>query len=586
MPDSKTQRYLTNFRQSLAYIDALPQLTLLGLVIGLLTGVIIVLFRLLIDLPLGIILGSHPDDFEAMSVEMRWAFIMSGTTAIAILLHLAGKKRSQTGVSHVIDRLHNYQGQLPTSNWFVQFIGAALCMLSGQSVGREGPAVHLGAGVASKLGKWLHLPNNSLHTLIACGVAAGISASFDTPMAGVIFAMEVVVMEYTIVGFVPVILASVMGTMVSQLVFGEASNFKLGAIDMGSLLELPYMILMGLVIAVCAAAYIRLNLTAMKLNHYPVALRILVAGLLTCCVASGVPEVMGLGYDTANAVIAGEILFVSLLVIAAAKLLLTPVVVGLGIPGGVIGPLLIIGACVGGAMGTLFEAVFPNLGATPGFYVVLGMAGMMAATLNAPLAALVAVLELSYNPNMIFPAMLVIVVSCLSTRQLFKVDSIFTEQLRLTNRLPEEGPANSALRRAGVGSILDKKIIACIQVVDYEQAKELLVFKPRWVIIETDDNDKFALQAADLAKYLEEAPVEVLSLEKEIDLLDIPGRRHRLHPIHETATLYEALKAMRAKDTDMLYVPRHRSPLISDVFGLVRLIDIENYYQPKEFRKV
>lgn len=466
----------------------------------------------------------------------------------------------------------------------VQFFGAALCMLSGQSVGREGPAVHLGAGVASKLGKWLNLPNNSLLTLIACGVAAGISASFDTPMAGVIFAMEVVVLEYTVVGFVPVILASVMGTMVSQLVFGEASNFKIGPVDMGSLLELPYMIVMGLAISVCAAAYIKLNLGAMRLSKYPVALRVIVAGLLTATIASGVPEVMGLGYDTVNAIIVGEVLLFSLLIIGVAKLFLTPVVVGLGMPGGVIGPLLVVGACLGGVLGTFFDAVFPNLGASPGFYVVLGMAGMMAATLNAPLAALVAVLELSYNPNMIFPAMLVIVVSCLSTRQLFSLDSIFTEQLRLTNRLPEEGPANSALRRAGVGSILDKKVKPCAQIHDYEQAKLLLQDKPRWIIIENEDK-KFALQAADLAKYLEEAPVEVLSLEKDIDLMDIPGRRHRLHPIHETATLYEALKAMRAKDTDMLYVARHRSPLISDVFGLVRLIDIENFYQPKEFRK-
>lgn len=584
MPDTRTQRLLANFRHSLAYIDALPQLTLLGLIIGLFTGVIIVIFRLLIDLPLSYFLDARPDNFEAMPTHMLWLLIMGGTLPIAALLHFAGKNRGQTGVSHVIDRLHNYQGQLPSSNWLVQFFGAALCMLSGQSVGREGPAVHLGAGVASKLGKWLQLPNNSLLTLIACGVAAGISASFDTPMAGVIFAMEVVVMEYTIVGFVPVILASVMGTMVSQVVFGEASNFKIGPVDMGSLLELPYMIVMGLAISVCAAAYIKLNLGAMRLSKYPVALRVIIAGLLTATIATGVPEVMGLGYDTVNAVITGEVLLISLLIIGAAKLFLTPVVIGLGMPGGVIGPLLVVGACLGGVMGTFFEAALPNLGASPGFYVVLGMAGMMAATLNAPLAALVAVLELSYNPNMIFPAMLVIVVSCICTRQFFSLDSIFTEQLRLTNRLPEEGPANSALRRAGVGSILDKKVKPCAQTHDYEQAKLLLADKPRWIIIE-NENSKYALQAADLAKYLEEAPVEVLSLEKDIDLMEIPGRRHRLHPIHETATLYEALKAMRAKDTDMLYVARHRSPLISDVFGLVRLTDIENFYQPKEFRK-
>ena len=144
MPESRTQRLLANFRHSLAYIDALPQLTLLGLIIGLFTGVIIVIFRLLIDLPLSYFLDTRPDNFEAMPTDMIWLLIMGGTIPIAILLHFAGKKRSQTGVSHVIDRLHNYQGQLPTSNWMVQFFGAALCMLSGQSVGREGPAVHLG----------------------------------------------------------------------------------------------------------------------------------------------------------------------------------------------------------------------------------------------------------------------------------------------------------------------------------------------------------------------------------------------------------------------------------------------------------
>lgn len=585
-----TRKKLTQFRLALAYINALPQLTLLGLFIGLFTGIIIVIFRLIIEWPLTYYASHHAesytyDNYTNITVGMRWAIIMAGATVIAGIFHWAGKERTRVGVSHTIDRLHNYQGNLPSINWVLQFIGASICMLSGQSVGREGPAVHLGAGVASQIGAKLRLPNNSRHTLIACGVAAGISASFDTPLAGVIFAMEVVLMEYTIVGFVPVILSAVVGTIVSRTVFGEASLFIIGDTSIASLAELPYMIIIGLVIGCCAAGFIKLNILASSLTRVPMAIRILGAGVITSCVATYVPEIMGLGYDTVNNALGNNIALNALIIIAIAKLFTTPVVVGLGMPAGVIGPVLVCGACLGGIFGAVISEVFPELGANATFYVVLGMAGLLAATINAPLAALVAVLELSANPNMIFPAMLVIVVSCLATRQLFSLDGIFTEQLRASNQLPDDTATKSVLKRAGVMSIIDRKFVVAQQTCDYEKAKTLLTIKPRWVVIESGD-EKFAMPAADLAKYIEDAPVEVLSLEQEIDLFNIPARRHLLRPIHETANLYEALKAMKVQETEMLYVAVNNAPIISDVTGLIRIIDIENYYQPAEFKTV
>ncbi len=145
-------------------------------------------------------------------------------------------------------RLHNHQGRLPLFNLGLQFFAGAIALLSGQSVGREGPAVHLGAGTASQLGQWLKLPNNSLRTLVGCGVAAAISASFNTPMAGVVFAMEVILMEYSIAGFVPVILASVTGAAVAQATFGNAPAFSVAPLQMSSLSELPLIIFCGLII--------------------------------------------------------------------------------------------------------------------------------------------------------------------------------------------------------------------------------------------------------------------------------------------------------------------------------------------------
>jgi len=584
----KLSSTLNNFRHSLAYFDALPQLTLLGLFVGVFTGAIIVGFRYIIDTPLGFFIAEHPDNFESLSPSDRILFIFSGVLALAILLKIAGKKYAETSVAHVLDRLHNHQGKLPLGNWLVQFFGAAIAMLSGQSVGREGPAVHLGAGAASQLGQWLRLPNNSMHTLIGCGVAAAISASFDTPMAGVIFAMEVIVMEYTIVGFVPVILASVMGTMISQAALGESGNLLVGSSDMQSLLELPYMVVLGLVISICASLYIRLNIYALKFSNVSIYFRLLAAGTLTALVAIFVPEIMGLGYDTVNKALAGELLVGSLLIIGIAKLWVTPLVIGLGIPGGVIGPLLVVGACVGGAMGIALQTLVPSLETNPSFYVVIGMTGMMAAVLNAPLAALVAVLELSYNPHMIFPAMLVIVVSCVSTRQFFKLNSIFIQQLKHSNRTLDFGPAIQALRRAGVRSIMDTRFVSSPQNASEDELREKLLKKPMWLIFE-DNDQKIALRAADLATALDkrrESATEEFSKNAPppIDLLEIAGRRLKLAPIHDAANLVEAMEAFRSASTDALYVSKIYSPISGDVQGIVTLTAIENYYQPKEFR--
>lgn len=587
------ENLLDRFRHSLAYIDALPQLTILGLLVGLFTGGIIVIFRYLIEVPLPYLADHNHDNFESLSQAERTLYLFAGILALATIFKLAGKKYRETSVGHVLDRLHNHQGKLPLGNCVVQFAGAIVALVSGQSVGREGPAVHLGAGAASQLGQWLRLPNNSMHTLIGCGVAAAIAASFDTPMAGVIFAMEVIVMEYTIVGFVPVILASVMGTAVSRAVFGK-SALLVGTSDMTSLLELPYMVFFGLVISLSASVYIRLNIATLKLLSKPIFLRLLIAGLYTSTVALFIPEIMGLGYDTVNAALAGKLTVTSLLLIGAAKLAVTPVVIGLGIPGGVIGPLMFIGACVGGVIGILLPLLIPEFETNPSFYAILGMAGMMAATLNAPLAALVAVLELSYNPHMIFPAMLVIVVACVSTRQFFKLNSIFIEQLNHSGRELDFGPARQALRRAGVRSIMDARLIRCARVLETEDANSLLQANPMWMVFE-DDANQIALAAPDLAIALEKRASETKSEGADgdeapssvpLDLLEIPGRRLTLTAVDDTANLIEALALFQNTNADALYVSSTSNPYRGRMQGIITLSAIQNYYQPKEFKNV
>lgn len=581
----KIQSAFAQFRYSISYVDALPQLTLLGFLVGLITAVIIIAFRLLIQLPLGSILPFGAENFEALDPVARCILIFSGATVIYILLKWAGKDRNQMGVAHVLDRLHNYQGHMPMSNWWLQFFGAAVSIISGQSVGREGPAVHLGAGAASRLSRFLRLPNNSRHTLIACGVAAAIAASFETPLAGVLFAMEVILIEYSIVGFVPVILASVTGAVMSQLVFEDTTTKLVSQqYDLHTLLELPYMLAVGLIIASAAALFIKLHIANMKLHHWPLSIRLFIAACLTSVAAWYLPEIMGLGYDTLNDALTGQLALQTLILVAIVKLTLTASINGLGVPGGVIGPTLVVGACLGGALGYVGGLLYSEPTANAGFYVVIGMTGMMAAVLNAPMAALVAVLELSSNPNMIFPSMLVIVIACVTTRHFYRCKGIFIEQLQQNGKGIEFHPTQDALQRTGIANIMCTDVVYTDRMLAFDQAKEALARQPRWIIVDFKNKDegtrdKLALNAADLAAYIESAPVEVLSLDESIDLLNIPGRRLTLSPIHDTANLWEALEAIKNSQAEALYVAIRNTPLTASIRGLITEEAINNYYR-------
>jgi CIC family chloride channel protein len=575
-PSQRLTKRLHQFRYSLSYAYALPQLTLLGLIVGLITGLTVIAFRLCIELPLGALLPSGAESFEQLSPIQRLGLLTAGATGLFVLLTLAGKSSRQVSVSHVLDRLHNHQGHLPTANWLVQFIGGVLSVVGGQSVGREGPVVHLGAGVASRISHTLQLPHNSRYTLIACGVAAAISASFDTPLAGVIFAMEVILIEYTIAGFVPVILAAVSGAALSHSLLGGQPLLQVAVTSrMQSLWDLPFVLILGVVIACAGAAFIAIHVWLVRYQHWPLVLRLILATLLMAVIAWPVPEVMGLGYDTLNAALAGELPARTLLVVGITKLVASAAVIALGVPGGIIGPTLITGACLGGAMGMALQAQSLLPAADPGLYVIIGMAGMMAAVLNAPLAALVAVLELSYSPHMIFPSMLVVVIACLITRHLFDFEGIFMEQLRATGRALEFHPATQLLKKTGIANAMETRLVQTAQTLNYSQAKQALATHPEWVVLETGKDPTgatIALRAADLAAHLAEGPAD-----QPIDLLAIPARRLLLSPIRETASLWDALETLRTTRAEAVYLAHTYNPF--PVRGIVTEEAIKNFYR-------
>lgn len=568
-------RSTESLRDKLATGDSLPHLTLLGLLTGIIAGAIIVLFRWAVEIPLGYFLPGNFENFEAVNHYTHFFLPLAGATALGLILQCVDKRHHAASIGHVLDRLQNHQGRMPASNFATQFFGGAACLLSGQSVGREGPAVHLGAGAGSLLGQWLKLPANSLRPLAGCGVAAAIAACFNTPMAGVIFAMEVVLMEYTIVGFIPVTLAAVAGVAMTRLAFGPEIAFIDAQTVMGDLRELPLMAAAGLIIALFSATYIRLHCSANRWSlHRPIALRLTLAGLFTGICALWLPQIMGVGYDTIGSAMTGELGFWLLLAIALAKLLATSVSLGVGMPGGVVGPLLFIGACIGGAVGNIAHIIMPESASAIGFYVILGMGAMMGATLNAPLTAMMTILELTFNPNIIFPGMLVVVVACLGTRWAFKCDGLFPQVLRVQGKFRSTEILEQLLSRTGVRGLMDRKLAETSNHMTRTAAEHLLSQHPHWILLRDSQQ---LLQPADLAAYLQQQTASDDSQINEINLHEIPARRYDLARIAADASLYEALELMNRQQVDALWIESladDHQPL-----GIISREKINNYYR-------
>lgn len=579
-----TDHLIPVFRRRLSGVDALPQLAVLGLLSGLITGGVILVFRLAIEWPLEYFLpGEGSESFEELDLLTRGLLPLAGALALGLFLHRLTTHDRKVGIVHVMERLNYHQGYISVRSAMVQFITGVSTVVTGQSAGREGPAVHLGAAFSSLMGQWMRLPNNSIRTLVACGCAAAISASFNTPISGVIFAMEVVMMEYTIAGFTPIILAAVSAAIVSQAIYGSEPAFSVPALTMNSLMEIPWILVIAIIIGVAAAVFIQLVDTMGRYHHRPVLLRLAVCGLLMVPFALLIPEVMGIGYDTVDLAIHGHLTFWLLLGAGIAKLMITSLTIGLGMPSGVIGPTIFMGATLGGAMGLIGAQIAPETASSVGFYAMLGMGAMMGAVLQAPLAALMALMELTRNPHIMLPGMLIITTASLVTSEAFGKKSLFLTILKNQGLSYQNSPVIQALRRVSVGAIMDRSILRTERHLSTDEARKILKSEPKWLVVEGSSGPTALLPAVDLARYIEDA--EELAEEKEaklpetIDLMEIPANRRDVAPVQYQATLEEALDEFDSTNAEALYVQRHVAPMIQRVYGIVLKSDIESYYQ-------
>ena len=563
--------------------DGLPLLAILGLICGLFSGAIIILFRVIMDGGASFIIPSSSlEGFEELSPSLRFGLCVAGGLVVGFLLHIFRGQSKNVGVVHVIERLEYHQGYLPFKNAILQFVTAIISLLSGHSVGREGPSVHLGATSGSILGRILQVPNNSVRILVGCGVAAAISAAFNTPLAGVIFAMEVVIMEYSVIGFTPVIIAAVSSTTLTRILLGNELTIIAPTYDINFLFEIPLVALMGAVIGCIAAFFIQATVfTSSLFTKEAIWKRTLLAGIITGTIAMLLPEIMGTGYDTVNHVLLTKIGLTGVLLLTIAKVLTTSTAIGLGIPAGLIGPTLFIGAVAGSAFG-LFAAEFNHGIAGAGFYAMLGMAAMMAATLQAPLAALIYLLELTSNQAIILPGMAAVITASLVTRVVFRKSSIYRHLMLARGLDYRNSPRAKTLRRIGVASVMQRDFAQAKKQISYLEAEEILKLEPRWVLLNLENKKQTSLlPATDLATYLSEQEIDDDSEKTDVtlDLVTIPAKRLDAVAIPIIATLQEAHEKMQTNDCSVLYVTGAHGRSKRRIYGIITREHIDSSYQ-------
>ncbi|MDR9437534.1 MAG: chloride channel protein [Thiohalophilus sp.] len=576
MIPSKMSEWLERFRIQLARADAVLPLSLLGLIAGILAALTVIALRLLVD---GAQTTLYPmaqaGDFESLPWHWRLGIALAGGLLVGMLFRLVPGPAQTVGVLHVIERLAYHQGRLPWINAVVQFFGGAISMIAGHSVGREGPSAHLGAASSNLPAQALGLPHNSLRVLTACGTAAGIAASFNTPLAGAVFAMEVLMLEYTVAGFAPVILATVSATAISQLVFGDTYAFSVPELHLSSVTQLPYILVCGILIGLLAAGFNALfQQVVLRSQRLPDWSRPVLAGLLVGICGLFVPEVMGIGDDTVNAILSGETALQLLLVVLIVKVLATTGGIGLGLPGGLIGPTFFIGAAAGGLLGAVgIQLGFIEAGSV-GLYAMIGMGAMMAATLQAPMAGLIAILELTGEPNFILPGMLAVVTSTIVSGRLFRRESLFHTLLRDRGLDYRSDPVARTLRRVGVASAMNRRIVVLPRQVEAEQVDRALQDEPVWVLIQEEEPPQVALAGVDLAYARKQSPDA-----GQFDLMELPGERRTLVAIDMRATMEEARQHLHDSGKEMAYVISQNVPGLPRIYGVLSRDEVEGSYR-------
>ena len=459
-----------------------------AIAIGLLAGYGAVGFRIAISEIQQLFYGADSHGVVAQAIELPWWQIVAAPMIGGLIVGLFWKyilprHRSQ-GVADVIEAVIVNRGKMKLIPGLGGLFINALTLGCGGSSGREGPVVHFSALIASQIGQWLRMPSRYYMTLIACGVSSGVAASFNAPIAGMFFALEVVVGSLATQAFAPIVIASVIGTVVSRVYLGDYPAFIIPNYEIVSLWEFPAIALLGVVSAIVSLIFIwSIGFTERTIDRFrlPEVLRPVAGGAVLGIIAVFVPQIIGVGYEATDSALKGQYPLIILLMLIVVKTIAVGITFGSRFGGGFFSPSLFIGAMTGGAFG--LTAAFPEMAASHGLYAIIGMSAVAASVLGAPISTILIVFELTGDYKISIAVMVAVSVATLISKNIYG-RSIFQTQLLNRNVDVNESRALRLLSFRQVRGIMDREFIEIPKHTDMKELRK---------IIRNTNHDKFVV---------------------------------------------------------------------------------------------
>ncbi len=437
---------------------------IVAIIIGLLAGFAAIGIRFLIkEISFFSFQGAGNLLENILNTSWYWILIIPaiGGLLVGPIIYFLAPEAKGHGVPEVMQAILLKGGNIRPRVAFIKAIASSITIGTGGSVGREGPIIQIGSSLGSMVGQFLRVPSKRLKTLVGCGAAAGIAAAFNAPIAGALFAVEIILMDFAIAQFSPIVISSVIATVVSHTFEGKFAAFMVPKYQLVSPQEIGFYFVLGALAGVVSFLFIKLLYwcedlfdNKMKLPDY---INPAIGGLLIGAVALLFPQIMGVGYDTINNALYGNMIWYVALALIFVKIIATSVTLGSGGSGGIFAPSLFMGAMLGFFFGYGVHALFPEITATPGAYALVAMGGLVAGTTRAPITAIIIVFELTNDYNIILPLMITCIISVILSAKLSR-ESIYTLKLLMRNIGIREGMEVNIMESLYVKDVYNKEV--------------------------------------------------------------------------------------------------------------------------------
>jgi CIC family chloride channel protein len=453
------------------------KMTILAALVGLAGGFGAIGFRYLIEFIQQLSYGSSGNLLELLQSLPWYKKIWvpaAGGLIIGPLVYFFAREAKGHGVPEVMAAVALKGGIIRKRVVVIKTLASALCIGTGGAVGREGPIVQIGSAIGSSIGQLLKVSPDRIRTLVGCGAAAGIAATFNAPIAGSIFALEIILGEFALATFSPIVISSVVATAVSRHYLGDTPAFIVPGYELISVWEFPLYVLLGLFCGIVAVSFTRSLYFVEDFFDkisFPEYLKAVLGGLVLGVMCLVFPHVLGVGYGAIDLSLVQGLSWWFMLLLVVFKIFATSITIGSGGSGGIFAPSLFLGAMAGGFFGVLVHTLFPAITASPGAYGIVGMGAVVSATTHGPLSAMLILFEMTGDYKIILPIMTACIISSLTARQLYR-ESIYTLKLSRRGINIRAGKEVNILKAITVGEVMNEEVDTVAENLNLQQLGE------------------------------------------------------------------------------------------------------------------